>query len=151
MTRTCTECGKEFAPKVYNQLTCSQECSKARDARLGLQRDAARLAKEIRRCALCGKKFTPKKRSQRFCSVVCRCKLNSRHDYISKPKIKLKPSKSKPTKPLDEWIREARACNLDYGTYRALIEHGKTFDELFSERDKHSAAAHAHIHAHIHT
>lgn len=32
-------------------------------------------------------------------------------------------------KPMDEWIREASECGLDYGTYRTLIEQGKTLSK----------------------
>ena len=42
-----------------------------------------------------------------------------------------KPELHSETKSLDDWIREAAECNLDYGNYRAQIElFGKTFEEL---------------------
>ena len=37
-------------------------------------------------------------------------------------------------KTLDDWLREADACGLDYGTYRALIAQGKTFEQLKRRR-----------------
>lgn len=42
-------------------------------------------------------------------------------------------------KPMDEWIREASECGLDYGTYRTLIEQGKTFEQV-KAAGYHSAA-----------
>lgn len=43
---------------------------------------------------------------------------------------KVDKSQGKPVKTLDDWVREAADCNLDYGTYRALIAAGNTFDQL---------------------
>ena len=48
-----------------------------------------------------------------------------------------------PQKSLSDWCREANECNLDYGTYRALIAQGKTFDELKSLADNRGYHAHA--------
>lgn len=47
-------------------------------------------------------------------------------------------------KPLDEWIREASECGLDYGTYRQLRESGKSYDEL--KAAGYRSAAHSKLH-----
>lgn len=47
-------------------------------------------------------------------------------------------------KPMDEWIREARECDLDYGTYRTLIEQGKTFEQV--KAAGYHSAAHSKLH-----
>ncbi len=46
-------------------------------------------------------------------------------------------------KKLSEWAREAQACDLDYGTYRALIESGKTLEEI-KTAEHYPRASHAH-------
>ena len=50
----------------------------------------------------------------------------------------------KPVKTLDDWAREADECNLDYGTYRALIAAGRTFAELKAQADAHHPQTHSH-------
>ena len=57
-------------------------------------------------------------------------------------KKKVDESQGKPTKTLADWAREAADCNLDYGTYRALIASGKTFEQL--KADRRSPQAHSH-------
>lgn len=47
-------------------------------------------------------------------------------------------------KTLEDWVREARECNLDYGNYRALIAAGKTFEELKATAGTRTAGEHAH-------
>lgn len=49
-------------------------------------------------------------------------------------------------KSLDDWCREASLCNLDYGTYRALIQAGKSFDDLHKLADRRNPQIHAHKH-----
>ncbi|MBR1806274.1 MAG: hypothetical protein IJ774_07815 [Selenomonadaceae bacterium] len=41
---------------------------------------------------------------------------------------------NKPVKTFADWAREADECNFDYGTYRALIAAGRTFEQLKAER-----------------
>ena len=73
------------------------------------------------KCPNCNKEFFQKDfyrlTFKKFCSLKCENEYNAR-DNPSKPKT------------LDDWSREANDCKLDYGTYRALIGMGKTFEEL---------------------
>ena len=106
----CLQCGREFKPPS-NRLTqkfCSRACY-----------ERYRAVFKPRKCACCGRVFTPMngKLHQMFCSQACREKFQSE---------KLK----KKSKPLELWTKEAAECNLDYGSYRALINAGKTFEEL---------------------
>ena len=59
--------------------------------------------------------------------------------------VKMDKATGKPVKTLDDWAREAAQCNLDYGTYRALIAAGRTFEQLKAERR--SPQFHSHIHS----
>lgn len=74
-------------------------------------------------CEFCGKIFDPAKGNARFCSRKC-------YDAWRIAPKESKQEPAEPPKPLTDWIREAKECNLDYGTYRGLIEQGKTFDQL---------------------
>ena len=141
--RTCVICGKQFVPKVPKQKTCSSLCAKelnVRETRRRLGYEAP--AHAPRKCVICGKEFTPKASTHKYCSALCRensCgRLHARHARIDKPK-------AAPTS-LDEWIRKAQECNLDYGTYRALIAQGKTHEQLLADADKRSMPTHAHNH-----
>ena len=83
------------------------------------------------KCIFCGRDFepTPSAPHRKYCSIAC-------YD------------RSKSLKTLNDWIREAEECNLDYGTYRGLIEQGKTFAELKSRADSRHQPAHSHINKH---
>lgn len=52
-----------------------------------------------------------------------------------------------PQKSLAEWCREAAECGLDYGNYRALINMGKTFEELKAQAESRGNYAHSHRHS----
>lgn len=105
----------------------------------------------ISTCELCGCRFETYK-SKKVCPV-CRDKrlrerrnererIQRKRTYAQK---KVDESIGKPTKTLDDWCREAAECNLDYGTYRALVElQGKTFDELKAQSPFRHTSAHAH-------
>lgn len=88
------------------------------------------------KCTFCGKEFVPKKNNpnQKFCSDKCQ----QRH---WKGRYHLLGKTAQPT-TLDQWVRESRQVNLDYGTYRGLIEQGKTFDEIKAQN--HVQQIHAH-------
>lgn len=58
-------------------------------------------------------------RYKSFCSARC------------EKEYKLKFSDGEP-KTLDDWVREATECGLDYGNYRALISMGKTYEQIKS-------------------
>ena len=102
---TCAECGKLFKPTSPNQQYCSQAC-----------RDNANSTT----CLHCSKLFVAHDSHTLFCSRLCYDEF--RHKQKRKAQVK--------GKSLSEWQREAAECNLDYGSYRGLIEQGKTFEEL---------------------
>lgn len=58
--------------------------------------------------------------------------------------IKVDKAAGKYVKTLDDWTREAFECNLDYGTYRALIAAGRTFAELKAQADARHPQTHSH-------
>lgn len=74
-------------------------------------------------CPFCLKQFTPEHGKQRYCSKLC-------ENRYRDGRFHLRPPKEIVGKPLDEWVREASECGLDYGTYRQLRENGKSYDEL---------------------
>ena len=88
------------------------------------------------KCAFCDKEFVPDSKHlwQKFCSYKCGERYRNGSWHLLK----------KTTQPttLDQWVREADECNLDYGTYRALHELGKTFDEIKAQN--HARQIHAH-------
>lgn len=125
----CAHCGKVFRPRSKTQQYCSAQC------RID---DKHPLIEKI--CDSCGKKFVTSSKKKRYCSSECLYN-------CSKPQCESPPmSKPKPrTKTLADWCREANECNLDYGNYRALIESGKTFDELKANADSRQLPAHSHL------
>lgn len=87
-------------------------------------------------CRNCGKEFKPRSRAQVFCCRAC---------YGGYKLSRRKPVEKKYSgKTLSEWVREATACNLDYGTYRALIERGKTYEELLAQAPLRQIQVHQH-------
>lgn len=173
--RICLACKKEFEPTAQHRVYCSDECEEkarydfppkvcpichetfyanhgqrkycsdacyteaARRRNIVYQRELHKVHKQRFRitCPVCGEKFYGS-RGRKYCSEKCR-KKRPRSEKIVKV---VKPVK----KSLEEWIREARECNLDYGTYRALINTGKTFDELKALASRRIVQAHAHAH-----
>lgn len=92
------------------------------------------------KCKFCGKKFTPdaKHPYQKYCST--KCGRAHRDGLIAREAYR----KEVEAKSLADWVREARECNLDYGTYRALRNLGKSFEELKATADNRQSPAHAH-------
>ncbi len=104
----------------------------------------------IKICARCGGEFEANHGLTKYCApcrhdVDCESDAHYRATHpkpskstnISvnfKPKIRTCTSCDKSGKTLDDWAREADDCNLDYGTYRALIAAGRTFEQLKAER-----------------
>ena len=94
----------------------------------------------VRRCPICGKNFTLRADhpNQLYCSKPCAAKANAENARAKRRKLAarcyIRPTNIETPKPqgksLADWCREADECNLDYGTYRGLIEQGHTFDEL---------------------
>ena len=105
----------------------------------------------IKQCAICGKDFETRYACRKYCSDACYRKKDRRRsrEYRS-PRIKNKVEQAadKPVKTLDDWAREARECNLDYGTYRALIDAGKTLEEIKAIYGNRTLATHSHCQRH---
>lgn len=124
-------------------------------------------------CMRCGREFEANHGSTKYC-VPCRHDVKRESDVryrATHPKPTIKPwdveqpksqprfqtdkavtkkkvdeAQGKPVKTLSEWCREADDCNLDYGTYRALIASGKTFEQLKAERRNPQPHSHCRIH-----
>ena len=92
------------------------------------------------KCLQCGDDLCSLNPRKLFCSQACRKK------YIAAKQTALneKLSSPTPTKTREQWIQEADECNLDYGTYRALREQGKSFDELKATADARKSSIHFH-------
>lgn len=105
----------------------------------------------IKTCQKCGKSFETHRSKKLFCPVCYEEAWRERkreqgrltHELIL-TKTKVAQSIGAPTKTLDEWCREAAECNLDYGTYRTLVEmQGKTFEKLKAQNQNRSVSLHA--------
>lgn len=122
--KTCPICGKDFEPNSKAQIYCSKQC---RDVAFQIQYREKHYSSvhETRKCEFCGRDFIPNSSRQKYCSTKCRDE-----DYLNHPRPVQKKSS------ISEYARQARECNLDYGTYRAFIAMGKTFEQL-------KAAAHS--------
>lgn len=125
----CKFCGKPFIKKTGGQKFCSDEC---RENFYKQERQP-----ELKTCPVCGKEFLQKHAWGGCCSRKCRA-------FQREQEAQAKPEPPR-IRTLDDWIREAAECNLDYGTYRAMIEREKTFDEL-----KATAPNRIGVHAHGH-
>ena len=143
----CAHCGKEFEPKSVNHRYCSRQC----------QMEAARADWKalgiLKTCEWCYKEFEATNSRVKYCSEACRKKAAS--EYVKQCEARKKAKQltdekvSRKPKTLDEWSREATACGLDYGNYRALIEQGgKTFEELKAQADNRCVQIHAHGNVH---
>lgn len=147
MKRICRICGKTFET-CKNELFCSPECRRENHRRKERERHAASYEQRKHekpllkmRCEECGKEFTTRNSTQRFCSAQCS---GNYHRPKSTAKLQPKLSSKARSKSLDDWCKEAAECNLDYGNYRALIESGKTFDELKTRADSQGVSGHSH-------
>ena len=80
--------------------------------------------------------------NQKFCSVECYRK-SLRKSFLKQRAI----DNATPRKSLDEWCREASECGLDYGNYRALINQGKTFEELKAQAESRGGCVHSRRHS----
>ena len=84
----------------------------------------------IRICERCGTQFD-ESHFAKYCST-CRAIIKVEGNIIIRNRVD--EAQGKPVKTIADWAREADECNLDYGTYRALIAAGNTFDQLKAER-----------------
>ena len=139
----CLQCGEEIFSTHRSRKFCSRKC--ASRYYYVPQKGKA----EARACVGCGKIFAPdtKHPHQKFCSDECRehaRRLRRTKKIFLDEQEKLTPKKQPGEKTLEDWVREARECNLDYGNYRALIAAGKTYEELKATADTRTAGEHAH-------
>lgn len=90
-------------------------------------------------CKFCGREFEPDPKHpwKKYCSEKCGKAYRNR---IAREAYR----KEVEVKTLADWAREAAECNLDYGTYRALRNLSKTFEELKASADNRQSPAHAH-------
>lgn len=86
------------------------------------------------KCLVCGKEFNIRGNRKKYCSDQCGAvadkKMALERTTRRKAKELIDKALSRKIKTLDDYIREAAACGLDYGNYRALIGQGKTFEEI---------------------
>lgn len=131
----CKFCGGEMHGAKPNQKYCSRKCRLT----ASYQRLKAKPQAPVE-CVICGRRFIPSPHSKNCCSFECRRVLNKRRaqERIARQRAAELATRAAGghVKTLDDWIREAAACNLDYGTYRGLIEQGKTFDQLKAEAER---------------
>ena len=130
--KLCAQCGQEFIPKTVNQKYCSEVCCEEYWGR--------RVVVHTRTCKNCGEKFTDVY-AAKYCSKKCR------NEAIKKEQAKQAMAKAtgEKVKTIADWTREARECNMDYGTYRGLIEQcGRTYEELKATAGSRAAKYHAH-------
>lgn len=139
-TKICLNCGREFETHRATQKYCSGKCGEAFRSRNAPKKPKKELSPK--KCAYCGKEFIPNEHSQIYCSSKCRQRRMNHNkalrtkSFSAKAKSLLMRNPTKPKKSSTEWEREAAECNMDYGTYRTMIECcGKTFEELFATKD----------------
>lgn len=147
---TCPVCGKEFVKHMGNEKYCSDDCRRLAK----LQKDNNRARRKHpnykpkrpvfdKVCPHCGKSFITTEATKKFCSAACfnahMKKIQAMALAQEKAQALNNKAVSRPTKKLDDWAREAYQCGLDYGTYRALIGQGKTFEELKTQYEQRRA------------
>ena len=126
--RVCVICGKTFYSRHNTQKCCSKPCSAENEERRRkdyfYRQFSAKIKSTIepeeppQKCRHCGKEFIPTRQGQVYCDAKC----------YDADRRRLKKSEHK--SQINEMARQAKECNLDYGTYRGLIAAGKAFDEL---------------------
>lgn len=133
----CKFCGVEMPGVAPNRKYCSRACrEKARAQR----QPATTQEPPNATCVVCGKPFHAARAYQKYCSDECNREVQKKLARERLARQKAAELEARATnqhvKTLDDWIREAAACNLDYGTYRALIAQGKSFAELKAEAER---------------
>ena len=96
----------------------------------------------MKKCPYCGDDFLATTSRRKFCSPACRIKYYNTKHFLPH---EIPQDKTIPSKTLSDWVREADECNLDYGSYRALIAMGKSFEQLKATADTRATKAHSHI------
>ena len=138
---TCLICGKEFVRRNGTERYCSPACREEMNRRWYREHRKP----VMKKCAACGKEFTPCNRRQKYCSPNCYDETHKKQAYDYKILQRQTPAQKRaqdvtdkqvkrPTKTLNDWAREAADCGLDYGTYRAFIAQGKTFEQIKDSR-----------------
>ena len=140
--RTCMHCGKTFLPIRKKQLYCSVKCrneagEKRRDVRRKIRKNVV-----IKKCAICGKEFEVHSNHKKYCSEKCAyeaIKARNRKQYY-KNKIQreiydeMSMELQKKKVPLEQLIKESQELGISYGKYRALLNMGKTYEELKAKK-----------------
>ena len=134
--KKCKFCGVDMPGVAPNRKFCSRACrEKARAQRQPTSQGALNA-----KCVVCGKPFHAARAYQKYCSNECNREVQKKLARERLARQKAAELEARATnqhvKTLDDWIREAAACNLDYGTYRALIAQGKTFAELKAKAER---------------
>ena len=82
--RTCSVCGRLFDPIRYNQLTCSEECSRKRNCERVKQNYKKNKDRTITRvCTICGKPIDyDKERSGRYAKMHEECVMKDLLDTV---------------------------------------------------------------------
>lgn len=133
--RTCAICGKEFKPIRSPQKCCSPECRKEHYRRYFNdyfhKHHSAKEKLPLPVCRNCGNEFKPDNSGKIFCCRECYVEYCSAKKAAAK-----KPAAKNDGKTLGQWVREAKECGLDYGTYRAYLNMGKTYEELKAKHER---------------
>ena len=117
--KICAHCGVKFTGKP-SQKYCSRSCKeKAHQKR---EQEKLKVVKVKKTCLNCGREYRTDDAGDPFCST--RCSLEY-HGLVPR-----EHNKNRSGRQLSDVVREARECNLDYGTYRAYLNMGKTFEEV---------------------
>lgn len=136
-TVKCAVCGKQFTQRTGTEMFCSREC---RNEAMRLRQQKYDAQKSKAKCSVCGKEFYSPSGNGKYCSSECRRKGRTKDSLSARARNNAQDLTNKavqrPTKTLDDWAREAFACGLDYGTYRAMIDRGKTFAELKAQYEQ---------------
>ena len=131
--RKCPICDNEFTPNTNAQKYCSSLCCERAHGHPNVREHQCT-------CKRCGKKFV----AAWNCAHCPKCAELIRQEKNA-AQMKVDTATGKPVKTLAEWSREASERNLDYGTYRGLIEQcGRIYEELKATADNRAAKYHAH-------
>lgn len=117
--KTCLYCGEKFFGKP-GQKYCSRRCKEK--AHMKREQEKLKVVKVKKTCLNCGREYLTDDAGDSFCSTRCSLEYHGQ--------VERKHSKKRSDGRFSEVVREARECNLDYGTYRAYLNMGKTFEEL---------------------
>ena len=146
LKRICPVCHSIFEVNSATQKYCSTHCCDVAAYERTKERKK-RAPLPLKTCEFCGKPFNPKCSYTRFCSRDCYSAARKKQTALLHERAaELELNPPVPRKPFFTWVKEARECNLDYGTYRGLIEQGKSFDELKALADSRTPRVHNRSH-----